>query len=92
MLCEDTGSVVRLKPGFKVKKSQATRPRVQQRSNAERETPNVERRRSSLRSDRRLLLPQNVFLDFAGRSFGQLVDEGDAVWRFEMREIRARKI
>jgi hypothetical protein len=46
----------------------------------------------SLRSDRRPLRSQNIFLNFAGRSFGQLFDERHTVRRFEVREVGARKL
>src|SRR5204862_2402642 len=46
----------------------------------------------SLRSDRRPLRSQNVFLNFAGRSFRLLVDDCHAVRRLEVRELRARKL
>src|ERR1051325_3028833 len=45
-----------------------------------------------LRGDGGLLLSQDVFLNFAGCSFWQLLEEGHPVWRFEMGEIRARKL
>ena len=35
---------------------------------------------------------QDIFLNFAGRSFGQLFDEGHAVRRLKVREVRARKL
>jgi hypothetical protein len=38
------------------------------------------------------LRSQNIFLNFAGRSFGQLFDEGHTVRRFKVREVRARKV
>jgi hypothetical protein len=46
----------------------------------------------SLRRDGRLLRSQNIFLNFAGRSFGQLFDEGHTVRRLKVREVRARKL
>src|SRR5438105_12364227 len=45
-----------------------------------------------LRRDRRLSCSQNVFLNLAGRSLGKFFDEGDAVRRLEMREVRPRKL
>src|SRR5213593_1111564 len=42
----------------------------------------AEKQTHSLRSDRWPLLSQNVFLNFAGGSFGQFFDEGHTVRRF----------
>jgi hypothetical protein len=41
----------------------------------------------SLRRDRTLSRSQDVFLDLSGRGLGKFLDEGDAVWRLEMREF-----
>src|SRR5436305_15200996 len=49
-------------------------------------------RADSLRRDRRLSCSQDVFLNLAGRSLGKFFDEGDAVRRLEMREVRPRKL
>src|SRR5436190_11667575 len=46
----------------------------------------------SLRSDRSLARSQDVFLDLAGRSFGEFFDKGHTVWCLEMREVRSRKL
>ena len=46
----------------------------------------------SLRSDRRPLRSQDILLNFAGRSFGWLFDEGHTVRRLEVREICPRKL
>src|SRR6266496_4446400 len=46
----------------------------------------------SLWSDRRALRSQDIFLNFAGRSFGQLVDEGHSVRRLEVRDVRPCKL
>jgi hypothetical protein len=45
-----------------------------------------------LRSDRRALRSQNIFLNFADRSFGQFFDEGHTVRRLEVRDVRPRKL
>jgi hypothetical protein len=44
-----------------------------------------------LRDDRGPARSQNVFLKFAGCSFGKLVEEGHAMGRLEMGQIRPGK-
>src|SRR5437016_6247985 len=44
-----------------------------------------------LRSDPRPLRSQNVFLNFAGCSFGQLFDEGHTVRRLKVRRVSSAK-
>src|SRR5437016_5545592 len=51
---------------------------------------NAQCRSHSLRSDRRRLRSQNIFLNFGGRSFGYLFDEGHTVRRLEVRESLTR--
>ena len=46
----------------------------------------------SLRRDRTLSRSQDIFLNLAGRSLGKFFDEGDALRRLEMREVRPRKL
>ena len=47
----------------------------------------------SLTAERsRPLRSQKIFLNFAGRSFGKLFDEGHTVRRFEVCKVRARKL
>src|SRR5438046_2013 len=43
--------------------------------------------RKLLRSDSGCSTSQNVFLNLSGRSLGKFFDEGDAVRRFEMRDV-----
>src|SRR4029453_7695389 len=45
-----------------------------------------------LRSDSRRSTSQNVFLNFAGCSFGKLLEKGHAMRRFEMREVGPCKL
>ena len=45
-----------------------------------------------LRSYRRAVRSQNIFLNFAGRSFVQFFDEGHTVRRLKVREVRPRKL
>ena len=47
---------------------------------------------NSLRSSRRPLRSQDIFLNFAGCSFGQLFDQRHTVRRLKVREIRTRKL
>ena len=55
-------------------------------------TSKKKRKNDLLRRDRRLSCSQNVFLNLAGRGFGKFFDEGDAVRRLEMRQVRPRKL
>ena len=41
---------------------------------------------------RRALRSQDIFLNFAGRSFRHFFDERHAVWRLEVHEVRPRKL
>src|SRR5437899_11957454 len=45
-----------------------------------------------LRSDSDRSTSQDVFLNLAGRRLGKFFDEGDAVRRLEMRDVRPRKL
>src|SRR5438552_8267730 len=46
----------------------------------------------SLRHDRTLSRAQDVFLNLASRRLGKFIDEGDAVRRLEMGDVRPRKL
>src|SRR4029077_9090665 len=46
----------------------------------------------SLRRDRTPSRSQDVFLDLSCRGLGKFLDEGDAVRRLEMRDVRPRKL
>src|SRR6186713_731302 len=77
MACEDSGLTAGLKPVVRADAADHCC---------------TEKQMGSLRGDRRPSRSQNIFLNFAGRSFGQLVNEGHTMWRFEVRELRPRKL